>query len=394
MPPSIPEGLTAKHVLLALKDLDSGIEHNFKKAVHYELVHDGRLYPPKAVVGIAFRHLTGSILEPHEFSGGQKSGQANHVLDKLGFTVQRKQHDNAYITSRRSLPDKRGLEDVVWFNMWEKRNWPYHDLEVNNVLFWYDSASQAVVWKSMVSVVERFEYNSKKQVREWFKKQFKVDPVDDPYYVKAKGSGYCLAYKVTSAQPLSISKPADYKFPFLGWLRCSDSKAEAFVSQLLGHRVGKVQSQLDQIATELEDEGYFEPQNLEDERKKRQCEIVQRQGQKGFRSNLIAAYGGCCAVTGADAKEALHAAHVVEYLGPETNHVNNGLLLRADIHTLFDQYLIGINPDSLTVVIAGELEGTCYEEFDGQPLACPSDSAKRPSKEALRQRWDDFCDSE
>ncbi len=63
MPKAIPEGLTAQHVLLALDDLDAGMEHSFGPPTGCELVHDGKRYPPKAVVGIAFRHLTGNIVD-------------------------------------------------------------------------------------------------------------------------------------------------------------------------------------------------------------------------------------------------------------------------------------------------------------------------------------------
>ena len=86
MPKAIPEGLTAQHVLLALQDLDEGIENSFGPPTGYELVHDDKRHPPKAVVGIAFRHLTGSILPHGEFSGGESAGQANFVLRNLGFS--------------------------------------------------------------------------------------------------------------------------------------------------------------------------------------------------------------------------------------------------------------------------------------------------------------------
>lgn len=57
MPKAIPEGLTQEHILLALQDLDAGIEHPFGPPTGYEVVHDAKRYAPKAVVGIAFRHL-------------------------------------------------------------------------------------------------------------------------------------------------------------------------------------------------------------------------------------------------------------------------------------------------------------------------------------------------
>ena len=87
MPQAIPKGLTRDHVLKALADLDMGIEHSFGKPTGYELLHDGKLYAPKAVVGVALRHLTGEVLHPSKFSGGEAPGQANYELRRLGFTV-------------------------------------------------------------------------------------------------------------------------------------------------------------------------------------------------------------------------------------------------------------------------------------------------------------------
>jgi hypothetical protein len=89
MPRSIPKGLTRECVLQALADLDAGIEHLFGPPTGYELVHDGRRYPPEAVIGLACRSLLGRVLLPDEFSG-EAPGQANYVLRELGFAVARK----------------------------------------------------------------------------------------------------------------------------------------------------------------------------------------------------------------------------------------------------------------------------------------------------------------
>jgi hypothetical protein len=95
MPQSIPPGLKKEHVLRTLADLDGGIDHSFGQPTGYELVHDGKRYAPKAVVGLACRYSVGRILTPEEFSGGEASGQANFVLRKLGFTVVRKGEETA-----------------------------------------------------------------------------------------------------------------------------------------------------------------------------------------------------------------------------------------------------------------------------------------------------------
>jgi hypothetical protein len=93
MPQSIPPGLKAEHVIQALNDLDSGIDHPFGAPTVYELVHGDKRYPPKAVVGLACCYHLGRVLLPEEFSGGEAPGQANFVLRKLGFTVVKKGED-------------------------------------------------------------------------------------------------------------------------------------------------------------------------------------------------------------------------------------------------------------------------------------------------------------
>ena len=61
-------------------------EHGFAPTTTYELVSEGRRYPPKAILGTAYELATGERLASGDFEGG-KSG-AVKVLGKLGFTVQ------------------------------------------------------------------------------------------------------------------------------------------------------------------------------------------------------------------------------------------------------------------------------------------------------------------
>ncbi|SHL33509.1 HNH endonuclease [Roseovarius marisflavi] len=132
----------------------------------------------------------------------------------------------------------------------------------------------------------------------------------------------------------------------------------------------------------------FDLRTIEDVRKRAIAEIVVRRGQPGFRAAILNAYRGKCAITSCDAVEALEAAHITPYLGPESNHAQNGILLRADIHSLFDLGLISINPETLCVRLSDKLRPTVYGEFDGQKFSLPADLASQPSLDALKSHWE------
>ena len=63
-------------------------EHGFAPTTTYELAWEGRLYPPKAILGTAYEFATGQRLGSSDFEGG-KTG-AVRVLGHLGFTVKEK----------------------------------------------------------------------------------------------------------------------------------------------------------------------------------------------------------------------------------------------------------------------------------------------------------------
>ncbi|RAO63877.1 HNH endonuclease [Micromonospora saelicesensis] len=110
--------------------------------------------------------------------------------------------------------------------------------------------------------------------------------------------------------------------------------------------------------------------------------IVLRQGQHVFRQGLLGAYGGQCAVTGERAVEVLEAAHIDGYRGAHSNQLTNGLLLRADLHTLFDLHLIGVDPEG-RLVVSERLAGSSYAKLHGKRLSLPSRAQHQPSKRRL-----------
>jgi hypothetical protein len=116
-------------------------------------------------------------------------------------------------------------------------------------------------------------------------------------------------------------------------------------------------------------------------------EILSRRGQERFRNALRERFGGQCAITGCSLLAVLEAAHIVPYRGEADNNVMNGLLLRADVHTLFDLNLIGVNPATMTVEVHPDAKSD-YLALHGVRIR--TTVGQEPSAQALEIRYMQF----
>ncbi|HLO87713.1 MAG TPA: HNH endonuclease signature motif containing protein [Nostocaceae cyanobacterium] len=166
--------------------------------------------------------------------------------------------------------------------------------------------------------------------------------------------------------------------------------------QLLHEMWNYAPNDIKQILAEQNNSKYLEVENTEnlnlqqyspstdDRRQIAMRQIKVRRGQTAFRQALRQRYGNQCMITGCNLIEVVEAAHISPYRAEEDNHPENGLLLRADLHTLFDLDLIGINPESLQVNMHPRVLAAGYEALNNQSLLCVNE---RPSKIALESRW-------
>ncbi|CAN5206756.1 hypothetical protein BH24ACT12_BH24ACT12_25700 [soil metagenome] len=111
--------------------------------------------------------------------------------------------------------------------------------------------------------------------------------------------------------------------------------------------------------------------------------VARRQGQPAFRRKLLAAYNHACCITGYDGEPALEAAHISPYRGSHTNVASNGLLLRADIHTLFDLHLVTIRADDYTLRVAESLRAGTYASLHHVDMREPRSAEAMPNLSAL-----------
>lgn len=99
-----------------------------------------------------------------------------------------------------------------------------------------------------------------------------------------------------------------------------------------------------------------------------------RRGQDAFRRALVRQYGLICAVTGAAPAEVLEAAHLRPFSDTQHHRVEEGLMLRSDVHRLFDSGLLAIDSD-LVVHVAPSLAGhALYSRLAGAPLHVAHDA--------------------
>ncbi len=132
-------------------------------------------------------------------------------------------------------------------------------------------------------------------------------------------------------------------------------------------------------------DGSFSPEGAADARRRVLASVVQRQGQPQFRRSLLEAYGNRCAITGCTEESVLEAAHIIPYRGLWTNHPQNGLLLRTDLHTLFDLGLVCVATETMTLMVSRKLLDGTYTALAGLPVSLPARVEVRPNRQALDQ---------
>jgi len=173
------------------------------------------------------------------------------------------------------------------------------------------------------------------------------------------------------------------------WEIYVDTVGKAKVREVI---IGMVERELAAARGAAETRNAFDPTDVEDARQRIFGAIARRQGQPKFRLALLKSYQGRCAITGCAVEQVLEAAHIHPYRGSETNVASNGLLLRADIHTLFDLGLIRVDHATFQVAVSSLLQGTEYAELASRRLALPAEASDHPSREAFRWHSSQFAE--
>lgn len=116
--------------------------------------------------------------------------------------------------------------------------------------------------------------------------------------------------------------------------------------------------------------------------------VSPRLGQGSFRVMVTDVYERRCAMTGERTLPVLEAAHIRPYSKGGAHELRNGLLLRSDLHKLFDGGYMTVDPSSHQIIVSRRIReefdnGREYYALDGRTLRLPHDSLSRPDRDYL-----------
>ena len=343
------------HVEQALADLMAGLmPAGFRDSTTYDVIHQGRPYPPKQLIALAYKHATGDIVAPDAFGGGEGTACFRR-LRELGFLI----------TEKLDVPSPAALAKLeYWVGVTDRSWFEFHSVNQSvEVNFWAPGGE-----RSFGAIAEGglFLFKLKSPVNKivgggWFVKSTTL-PLELAWKVYAKGNGTdtqsAFRENITRMRGKMgkttgpnetigctlltdcfwlpedrwIDQPADWS-PNIVQGKCY-SPAEGEGARLWALIQERLRASPVPLGVAQEQDRYGTPYMAKP-----------RLGQAGFRVAVLDAYDRRCAVTQEKTLPVLEAAHITPYAEGGTHEVSNGLLLRSDFHTLFDAGYLTIDTD-------------------------------------------------
>ena len=193
---------------------------------------------------------------------------------------------------------------------------------------------------------------------------------------------------------LILAEP--FFFPESDWIpKPGDFKLNTVVGktydteQVAGHRLWhQVNERLISIQSDLPSPGPALAA-MADARYGKATLVMPRLGQGAFRVLVTDAYERRCAITNERTLPVLEAAHIRPYAEGGSHELSNGLLLRSDLHTLFDRGYMTVDPNDKRILVSSKIReefenGREYYQLHGRDLRLPANPMATPSIESLR----------
>jgi hypothetical protein len=381
----IPQEITRDHIFMAIQEIDSSGIPSGREAAKSYVSFDGKNYPANNVISIAGKYALGYEYCHKRFSEGPET---NEFLKSKGFKIIPKNKDEdrqlaLMLIGRTKLYEEIYLSFVKHGRAWIRQTSPigkeYAKLFEESI----DEKGYFIAFGYEQKPVHKINYI------------FKIDKIVTNLNKQVHPPGYTAPSfdKRYDVEQDNFRDNDDHKH--LSWLSVSHVEIispmdpHEFTNYCKSNTLNISQASHYYINTPIEYLNLdnqiqnMDPSIKQDASKKTMASIDYRVCQMKFRQCLLAVYEGKCAITGCNVSDALEAAHITPYMGDKTNDVQNGLLLRADIHTLFDLGKITVSPTDLRVKVHHDLCNSHYSILQGKKIYVPTKKSDWPSKLAL-----------
>ena len=343
------------HVEQALADLAAGVAlPGFRDSTTYDVVHQGRPFPPKLLIALALKHATGQVVTGDDFGGGEGTACFRR-LRELGFLITEKMDFDR--------PDRLAKLEY-WVGVTDRSWFEFHSAHATQeVNFWAPGGERSF---GAIPEGALFLFKLKAPVNKivgggWFLKSTTL-PLELAWKVYGPGNGSdsLKGFRDSITRMRArMDKPTAHN-EVIGctlltecfWLpedQWVDQPADWSPNIVQGKRYtateGLGRDLWQAIQSKLKARPTTGEVAQEQERYGTPYMAKPRLGQAGFRVAVIDAYDRRCAVTQEKTLPVLEAAHIRPYAEGGTHEVDNGLLLRSDFHTLFDAGYLTIDTD-------------------------------------------------
>lgn len=354
----IPKGITRADVLRAIAALDRGEPHAFKGSRKYDLLENGKRYPPKAVLGLAAARLARRPLVPADFSGGVES-QCHAILEDLGFKIVAK--------------EGAALGPRLWTHYWKNDTW---DQETDEPL---DHAASNVFRSRGVASGDRVYVVTVRDGHLYLGGVIAVDAVvgqaeaerrlgnssiwaaDD--HVIARDPGPFVRDRQMADEVARALRFLPNGEPMVFKEGAIDTQTMRGVRELAPESAALLDRELDEEPTARAVERTLRARR-EVSTTDREAIIRARVGQGRFREDLQV-LDPSCRVTGVTDPELLRASHIKPWSVSDNRErldPNNGLLLAPHVDVLFDRGLLSFESDG-TVLVSAKLDRAVLEAW-------------------------------
>ena len=364
----IPEGLTDEHFKLAAAEIERDGVPGHRKSVYYDLVLNGRKYPPKYVISIATRYATGKEYPSEDFN----AVEAKIYFENRDYKITDRRFESVQKALYKILPEKKlrknclniFSESIICADESGSHKWGLH-IQENKIRLLVGSMIVFTIQDEKIWIaLDRNYLESEDDFEEVLNDSpnWRWDADDYPEYTRVPSRNGYYSPNEKNFELWNTIKNAHFEFvrnvanKFESLQTRSQKKHEPELLRIIEDIVGRSLPAPDHDSV---DEQYLAEKNEEELKQlsitdtEREALSKSRIGQGKFRTHLKIFWKNCCAVTGCSTVDILKASHIKPWRDSE-NHERldyyNGLLLTPNLDAVFDSGLISFDKNGAILI--------------------------------------------